>query len=419
MSASIWIVKGYDPRQPTDIVAREVRASSKAEAIAALRADHGLEFAGSAEEALKSSDAASNEWIRNVPVLYRVSKRTLQMFTAELAAMVRSGVSPKRALPRMERMTSSVKMRDTMSALIVDLDDGQQLSEAMARHPDVFDERYVTTVQVGEESATLPNALTRLADGIKREIKVRKQIQSALTYPVIVIVTAIVAMFAAVYLVVPGYEELFDEIGAGDLPASTKIVKGISETTRAYWYLFIGGAAVAAYGVRQALLNEELRFRIDRGLLRSRRVGFFFTIAATARFFRALAILHSAGMPMTDAVAYAAHGSGNRYFRDQMLAAREEMTQGISPLLAFERTDVLPMRALGMLATGLESASVPEQIEAVADAFEEDLEAAAESFRQAINPIVLVVVTALVLGLLLALYGPLFAVYDGLGESRG
>jgi type IV pilus assembly protein PilC len=343
----------------------------------------------------------------------RVKADDLVVATRQLATMVQSGMSLLRALYVIEEQTESDKLRETFVEVRKDVEAGVALSAALARHPDVFNELYVAMVQAGETGGILDRTLVRVATQLEKDAALRRQIKAAMIYPILIGVFAFVVLFALVAFLVPVFEQIFEDFG-GELPAITKFTVWLSHMVTGRWYVMLAVALAVVWLFRFWKRTERGRMQWDRLKLKfPMKIGDIVQKVALARFSRTFSGLISAGVPMLEAIDITGRTSGNRVIEQAMEGVRESVKKGgtiTQPMT--EVPEAFPVMVTQMIGVGEETGALETMLTKIADFYEEQVEAAIKALTSILEPIMILIVGAIVGFIVIAMYLPMFKVYD-------
>jgi type IV pilus assembly protein PilC len=343
----------------------------------------------------------------------RVKADDLVVATRQLATMVQSGMSLLRALYVIEEQTESDKLRETFVEVRKDVEAGVALSAALARHPDVFNELYVAMVQAGETGGILDRTLVRVATQLEKGAALRRQIKAAMIYPILIGVFAFVVLFALVAFLVPVFEQIFEDFG-GELPAITKFTVWLSHMVTGRWYVMLAVALAVVWLFRFWKRTERGRMQWDRLKLKfPMKIGDIVQKVALARFSRTFSGLISAGVPMLEAIDITGRTSGNRVIEQAMEGVRESVKKGgtiTQPMT--EVPEAFPVMVTQMIGVGEETGALETMLTKIADFYEEQVEAAIKALTSILEPIMILIVGAIVGFIVIAMYLPMFKVYD-------
>src|ERR671914_1121974 len=257
----------------------------------------------------------------------RVKAQELTIATRQLATMISSGMSLLRALYVLEEQTKSDKLKEALQQVRKDVEAGISLSDAMRKHPDIFNDLYVAMVEAGELGGILESTLQRVADQLEKDDSLRRQVKSAMMYPALIGGFACLVLLALVTFLVPVFEKVFKQFG-GDLPAITKVTVALSHFVTGQWYIGIALLVGSVIGFRRWKKSEKGREQWDRFKLRVPfKIGDIVQKVALARFSRTYSALIAAGVPMLQAIEITGRTAGNRVVEKAMHAVRESVKQ--------------------------------------------------------------------------------------------
>jgi type IV pilus assembly protein PilC len=345
----------------------------------------------------------------------KVKADDLVIATRQLATMVQSGMSLLRALYVIEEQTENDKLRDTFILVRKDVEAGVSLSNALAEHPEVFNELFVAMVQAGETGGILDRTLVRVAEQLEKDAALRRQIKAAMIYPSLIGGFALVVLIALVAFLVPVFEKIFKDFG-GELPAITKLTVWLSHmiTTRAY--VMVAAVVGVVWLFRFWKNSDRGRLQWDRLKLKfPMKIGDIVQKVALARFSRTFSGLVAAGVPMLEAIDITGRTSGNRVIELAMNDVRESVKRGGSltaPMAAVP--EAFPVMVTQMIGVGEETGALETMMTKVADFYEEQVEAAVKALTSILEPVMIVVVGGIVGFIVIAMYLPMFKVYDSI-----
>ena len=332
----------------------------------------------------------------------------IAMVSRQITTMLAAGVPLVQTLQLLSRSHEKIKMRELLSAVCADVENGTPLSQALRKHPRYFDDLYCDLVEAGEQSGALEQIYDRIATYKEKAEALKSKIKKALFYPAMVILVAIIVTCILLLFVVPQFEDIFKSFGA-ELPAFTQMVIGLSRFMQHYWWVFFGGVAIAIFlFVRAHRKSQAVRDRTDRFMLSIPVIGMILNKACLARFARTLATTFAAGIPLVEALVSAAGASGNAVYRNAVLAVRNEVMAGMQMHIAMRTVEVFPDIVTQMVMIGEESGSVDDMLSKIAGIFEQQVDDAVDALSSLIEPFIMVVLGVLVGGLVVAMYLPIF-----------
>src|SRR3954468_10296102 len=343
----------------------------------------------------------------------KVKADELTIATRQFSTMVSSGMSMLRALYVLEDQQENPKLKDAFSQVRKDVEAGLSLSAALERHPDIFNELYVAMVAAGETGGILEDTLKRVADQLEKDASLRRQIKSAMVYPIVIFSFAGIVVIALVAFLVPVFEGVFKDFG-GELPAITKVTVSFSHLVTRQPYIIIGVVVGVVWAFRRWKNSERGHEQWDRIKLRFPfKIGDVVQKVALARFARTYSALIAAGVPMLEAIEITGKTSGNVVVEKAMNAVHESVRNG-GTIAAPMRTepDAFPGMVVQMVAVGEETGALDSMLSKTADFYEDEVEAAVKALTSILEPIMIIFVGGIVGFIVIAMYMPLFKVYD-------
>ena len=334
------------------------------------------------------------------------------VFASKLAALVDAGVPIVRSLDLMATQQKLPMFRRALTKVSLDVNEGVALGTAIRQWPKVFDELSIAMVEAGEAGGVLDEALKRLAKLLEDNAKLQNQIKGALGYPVAVLVIAILVFLGMTIFLIPTFAGIFEDLGA-ELPAFTRLLVNLSELLRSSVALYAAGVLLLTiWMIGRYYATRNGRRVIDRLLLKLPLFGELILMTATAQFCRIFSSLTRAGVPILQAMEISSQTAGNAIISDAILASRSMVQEGVLLSAALIRQKVLPDMALNMLAIGEETGEMDRMLSKVADFYEDEVGAMVKALTSMLEPAMIVVVGGIVGSILLAMYLPMFTVFD-------
>ena len=302
--------------------------------------------------------------------------------------------------------------RRALNDLSADVNQGVAMGTAMRANSKVFDQLTIAMVEAGEAGGVLDEALKRLAKLLEDNAKLQNQIKGALGYPVAVLVIAILVFLGMTIFLIPTFAGIFEDLGA-ELPAFTQLLVDLSKLLRSTVALYAVGAIVLAiWLIGRFYATHKGRRTIDRLVLKLPLFGELILMTATAQFCRIFSSLTRAGVPILMSMEISSETAGNSIISDAILASRGMVQEGVLLSNALIRHKVLPDMALNMLAIGEETGEMDKMLSKVADFYEDEVGAMVKALTSMLEPAMIVVVGGIVGSILLAMYLPMFTVFD-------
>ena len=364
--------------------------------------------------AAKRGAAAGERFeLASLPVLRTflggVRGKDVSVFSRQFATMIAAGLPLVQCLQTLALQAERKRFQDIVAKVASDVEAGATLSEAMGRHPNVFNELYVNLVHVGETGGVLDSMLSRLSTYLEKAQALRHRVQMAIVYPVLVVVVAILVVTFLMIFVIPIFAAFFTKSGV-PLPLPTRIVIGMSNAVANYWYLILLGALGLGFLFRTWYRTESGRLAVDRFLLKAPIFGPLLRKIAVARFTRTLSALLGGGVPIIDALRITAKTAGNRVIEDAVMDARERVTAGQTLGERLRESRVFPPMVVQMVAVGEQTGALDNMLAKVADYYEDEVDVAVAGLTSLLEPIMIVFLGVVVGGIVISIYLPIFQV---------
>jgi type IV pilus assembly protein PilC len=344
--------------------------------------------------------------------LQRVKPQDLAIFARQLSTMISSGMSILRALYVLEEQTEDKLLKKTIVAVRKDVEAGLSLSDSLARHPKVFNPLFVAMAQAGETGGVLEGSLVRVADQLQSDAALRRQIKSAMVYPTLVLVFAVGVMMALVAFLVPVFEGVFKEFG-GELPALTQISVAMSKIVTGYWWLMFLLTGVGAFAFIKWKKTTWGRHQWDHFRLHvPMKIGTIVQQVAVARWSRTLASLTAAGVPLLQALEITGRTGGNVAIEESMEGVIASVKRGGTIAAPLAQAPIFPSMVTHMVGVGEETGALDAMLDRIAEFYEEQVEASVKTLMSVIEPIMIIVIGAMVGFIVISMYLPLFEVYN-------
>jgi type IV pilus assembly protein PilC len=338
----------------------------------------------------------------------KVKPKSLQIFARQLATMIEAGVSVVAALVTLEEQTDDKYLKEVVAEVRADVESGMIFSRALGRHPKVFDRLFVAMVAAGESSGTLDIVLDRVATQIEKATKLKRRVKGAMVYPAVVISFASLVLTFMLMFIVPVFQKVFDELN-GQLPTPTKIVIGMSNALRGYWFIIFPTIGLIIYLIRRFKRTPEGTQMWDRFKLRvPMKIGDVVQKIALARISRTLATLVAAGVDIITALDIAAGTAGNWVLETALQRTSQRVHEGVPISIPLAEDDIFPPMVGQMVKIGEETGELDKMLSKIADFYEDEVDASIESLTSIIEPLLMICVGAMVGAIVIAMYLPMF-----------
>jgi type IV pilus assembly protein PilC len=344
----------------------------------------------------------------------RTTLKDLSVFSRQFATMTAAGMSLLRALAVLEDQTEKSSLKKAVGEVRLDVEGGMPLSASMARHDRVFPTLMVAMVRSGETGGFLDDALERIAGSFEKDAALRGKIKSALTYPVMVLGFSVIMIAAVLIFIVPVFEKMFRDLG-GKLPLPTQIIVSASNTIA-----WSGPLTVVVVGVLVSVFKSQLRKRpklrlfVDKVKLKLPVFGPLFMKIAISRFSRNLGTLLSVGIPVMQALSVVGATTGNAVIAGVAEDMQHSVREGRTMSAPLAKHPVFPRMVTQMMEVGEESGQISQMLGKIADFYDREVDDAAESLTAALEPIMVLFMGALIGGMVVCLYLPMFSVYQNI-----
>ena len=334
------------------------------------------------------------------------------LFASKLSALVTAGVPIVRSLGLMTAQQKMPLFKRALQAITQDVNQGGGLGEAMRKWPQIFDRLTIAMVEAGEAGGVLDESLKRLAKLLEENAKLQNQIKGAMGYPVAVLVIAILVFLGMTIFLIPTFASIFEDLGA-ELPLFTQLMLDLSKLLRSSFSLFlVAGLVAGAWLFGRYYATPAGRRQVDGLLLKLPVFGDLLQKTATAQFCRTFSSLSRAGVPILLSLEIVRETAGNTVVADAITASRNEVLEGVPLSVALARRQVFPEMAVSMLAIGEETGGLDAMLAKVADFYEDEVGAAVKALTSMLEPAMIVLVGGIVGSILLAMYLPMFSIFD-------
>ncbi|OZG70508.1 type II secretion system protein F [Hahella sp. CCB-MM4] len=338
----------------------------------------------------------------------KITPFDIAIFTRQMATMMKAGVPLVQSFDIVADGLEHPSLRTLVLDIKNEVAAGNSFAGALSKHPKHFDSLFCNLIDSGEKSGALETMLDRVATYLEKTETLKKKVKKAMTYPIAVLVVAVVVTGILLVKVVPQFQELFQGFGA-DLPAFTQFVIKISEALQESWYIILGVMIALGYAFAEGRRrSEKFSDAVDAYILKLPIMGDILHKSAVARFARVLSTTFAAGVPLVDALDSVAGATGNAVFRKAVFKIRDEVSAGTQLQFSMKSTGVFPAMAVQLTSIGEESGALDDMLEKVADHYEAEVDDAVDNLTALMEPMIMAVLGVLVGGLIVAMYLPIF-----------
>ena len=344
----------------------------------------------------------------SIPGLGGVPTKSLVVFTRQFATMIDAGLPLVQCLELLGGAEPHKGFKQIIEEVKDDIEAGSTLADALSKHPQAFDDLYVSLVEAGEVGGILDTILNRLAVQLEKSMKLKRKVRGAFTYPIIVLLIAFGVVTVLLYKVIPTFENMFADMGGGELPAPTQIVIAMSDFVQSQILVILGSFFGFIALMMFILQYPPTREVFDKLLLKAPIFGPLVRKTAVARFTRTLGTMVSSGVPIIDSLEIVSRTAGNKQVEKAIMYTREQISQGQNMVDPLQETGVFPDLVVQMIGVGESTGALDTMLSKIADFYEDEVDVAVDNLTSLIEPILMVFLGIVVGGLLIAMYLPIF-----------
>jgi type IV pilus assembly protein PilC len=347
--------------------------------------------------------------------IQRVKLRDLVMFSRQFATMIDAGLSVVKCLDILQKQTRNPKMKDVIGEVKRDVGGGMSLTEALQKHPRIFNPLYVNMIRSAEAGGILDQVLDRLSTFLEKEQETRNKIKSAMMYPAVVFCFAVLMLIALLFFVLPKFKGIFETMGL-ELPITTRILLDSSEYMRAYWYIaliVLVGSVILAKALAR---TEKGEHAIDAAKLRLPVFGDLILKTSVSRFARTFGTLISSGVPVLRALEIVADTAGNRVISDTVARARVSIKEGEKISTPLFGSKIFPVMVTQMIAVGEETGRLDQMLVKVSNFYDEEVDSTLKSLTSLIEPLMIVGLGFIVGFIAVSVISPIYSLVGSLGQ---
>lgn len=341
----------------------------------------------------------------------KVKLKDLAVMTRQLATMVSAGLTLLRSLSILAEQTENEALRKILGTVRGDVENGQALSVALSKHPNDFPPLMVNMIRAGETGGFLEKSLISIAENYETEVALRQKVKSAMTYPVMVFIMAILAVIGMLLFIVPVFENMFAEVGS-ELPAPTQMLVNLSAIMRWLAPVLLVGLIVFVVWWGKNKNSERVRRLVDPWKLKLPVFGGLNQKIAVSRFSRNFGTMLGAGVPLLQALDIVGSTSGNIVVEDAIGDVKTAVQHGEALSTPLKRHPVFPPMVVQMMAVGEDSGALEEMLSKVSDFYDQEVESTTEQLTSLIEPLMIAILGTLIGGMIIALYMPIFSIMD-------
>ena len=337
-----------------------------------------------------------------------IPEKELVVFTRQFSTMHDAGLPIVQILDILSTQSANKNLQKVLADVKAQVEQGSTFSDALKKHPIVFDELYTNLVQAGEVGGILDTILSRLALYIEKAMKLKSQVKGAMVYPISILVVAVIVVIVLLWKVIPVFENMFKDFGGGALPKPTQIVIDISNAFADHIFLIFSTIVGIMIGFPALLRTKKGRAGFDKFILKAPIIGNVLRKVAVARFTRTMGTLMSSGVAILDAMEIVAKTAGNVVIYDALMYTRLKISEGKSMAEPLTETKVFPPMVVQMIGVGEQTGAMDAMLQKIADFYEDEVDVAVSAMTKMMEPLMMVFLGGIVGGLIIAMYLPIF-----------
>jgi len=337
----------------------------------------------------------------------RIPTRDIVIFTRQFATMINAGLPLVQSLDILAQQTENKTLATVTRQVVYDVESGNTLADALDKHRNAFTALYVNMVAAGEAGGILDTILLRLATFLEKNDAIIRKVKGAMVYPAVIFSVAGIAVVVLLVFVIPTFQQMFEEAGIA-LPLPTRFVILLSDFLQNFWWAVAVGIVALGFLVRRYYATEGGKLVIDRLLLKMPVLGDLLRKSAVSRFTRTLGTLLASGVSILDGLEITARTAGNRVIHDAVMASRGSIAGGETVAGPLEKSQVFPPMVTSMIAVGEATGGLDEMLTKIADFYDDEVDAAVGALLSLMEPIMIVVLGAVVGGMIVSMYLPIF-----------
>ncbi|APV44627.1 type IV pilus assembly protein PilC [Dehalogenimonas formicexedens] len=346
----------------------------------------------------------------------KVKLQEIILFSRQLALLLESGTDIVTSLELLQEQTTNPTFKKTLGAVANDIRGGSSLSAAMSKHPKVFSALFHRVLSAGEQGGNMEAVLRNMADFLSRMNETRKKLKSAMTYPVVVAVVAVVVVSILMLFVMPTFTDLYRNLGV-NLPTATKILITLTDFS-AKWGIYILGALVlTVVGLVMWARTPNGRYNIDKGLLKTPVIGRIIQLSELSRACQTIALLFRAGLPLPEIMAQAQNATSNKIISENLGQVQKELIRGEGLSGPMKRRKVFLPMMVAMVGVGEETGKLDDTLSTVAHTYDMEADDKIKSAVELIQPAMTVIIGLIVAFIAVALVGSMYSMYGQLGAQ--
>jgi len=342
-------------------------------------------------------------------LLYKVTTKTLVVFTRQMATMIDAGLPLVQCLELLQGQEPDKHFKKVLIHVKVQVESGSTFADALRKHPKTFDNLFINLVAAGEMGGILDTILNRLADYVEKSMKLKAKVNGAMKYPITVLVVAIGITIGLLWKVVPTFASMFASMGAKELPALTQVMVFLSDNLIQLLPALAVAGPLLVFMVSAFYKTEKGKLWTDKALISAPIFGDLVRKAAVAKFTRTLGTLISSGVPILDSLDIVAKTAGNKVVENGILYTKHRISEGKSIAGPLMEAGVFPKMVVQMIAVGESTGAMDVMLVKIADFYDDEVEQSVDSITSLIEPLIMVLLGGIIGFVLIAMYMPIFS----------
>lgn len=347
-----------------------------------------------------------------------LTDKDLVIFTRQFGTMINAGLPLIQCLEILSTQSENAALRKAVGEIKTQVEGGSTFSDALRRHPKVFDDLYVNMVHAGEVGGLLDTILARLSKYIEKAMKLKGQIKSAMVYPSAILGIAFIVIAVLMIFVIPVFEKMFKDMSGGKmaLPAPTQLVIDMSNFAQSSWYIILGCIIAAVIGFKKVYATPKGKYQVDKILLKTPIFGDLIRKASVAKFTRTLGTLITSGVPLLEALTICAKTSGNKVIEEALINAKVSISGGKTISDPLAKSEVFPKMVTHMIAVGESTGALDAMLGKIADFYEDEVDQAVTSLTALLEPMMMVFLGVVIGFIVVAMYLPIFTMAQAISS---
>ncbi|MEN6332364.1 MAG: type II secretion system F family protein [Smithella sp.] len=344
----------------------------------------------------------------------KVKEKDVVVFCRIFSTMINAGLPLIQCLDLLAQQEQNKTFKEIIKKVKEDVESGASLTEALRKHPDVFDELFVNLIAAGEAGGILDIILGRLSTYMEKAMKLKGQVKGAMTYPAAVLVISIGVVALLLIKVIPVFKKMFEGMG-GELPGPTQFLVNASEFAQSYWWVMVGIIVAVVVAIGRFYKTEKGRWSIDSMLLKAPIFGPLLKKVAVAKFSRTLSTMMNSGVPILEGLNIVSKTAGNVVVEAALLKTRQNISEGRTIAEPLSETGIFPPMVVQMIAVGEATGALDTMLSKIADFYDDEVDAAVSALTALLEPIMMVFLGGVVGGMIIAMYLPIFKMASVVG----